>query len=57
MGDRSLNAIRVLKCDHKKPHVYRQRQFDVLNGFELTFARCFTCNKIVGLEAKKFSKT
>ena len=36
MGDRSLNAIRVLKCDHKKPHVYRQRQFDVLNGFELT---------------------
>jgi len=56
MEEGSLDVIRVLNCDHKKPHVYTQRQFDILNGFELTFTRCFTCHKVVGLEAKKLSK-
>ncbi len=41
-------------CVHEKQKVYSQRQFDVLNGFELNFIRCLNCHKIVELNAKKF---
>ena len=46
---------RQLTCNHKKQRVYRQRQFDLLNGLELNFTRCLNCHKIVELEARKFS--
>jgi hypothetical protein len=55
MEEGSVNALNSFNCDHKKPHVYTQRQFDILNGFELIFTRCFSCHKVVGLEAKKIS--
>jgi len=45
---------RQLNCVHEKQKVYNQRQFDLLNGFELNFTRCLNCHKIVELEAKKF---
>jgi hypothetical protein len=45
---------RQLNCAHEKQKVYNQRQFDMLNGFELNFTRCLNCHKIVELEAKKF---
>jgi hypothetical protein len=44
------------KCKHIKQELYKQKRFDILNGFELTFTRCLNCHKIVGLEARKFSK-
>jgi len=42
-------------CDHQSQMQYKQRDFDILNGFELTYTRCLNCHKIVNLEAKKFS--
>jgi hypothetical protein len=43
-------------CNHQKHQVYTQRRFDILNGFEFTLTRCLNCHKIVGMQAKKFSK-
>jgi hypothetical protein len=51
-----LGYARQLNCNHKKQQLYTQKRFDVLNGFELTFTRCLNCHKIVGLEARKFTK-
>ena len=42
-------------CNHENQRLYTDRQFDVLNGFELTYTRCISCHKIVRLEAKKLS--
>jgi hypothetical protein len=44
-----------LNCNHEKQRLYKQRQFDILNGFELNFTRCINCHKIVNLGAKKFA--
>jgi len=41
-------------CDHAKERHYTQKQFDMLNGFELTITRCINCHKTLGFEAKKF---
>jgi len=43
-------------CTHQKQELYKQRRFDILNGFEFTLTRCLNCHKIVGVEARKFSK-
>jgi hypothetical protein len=43
-------------CVHEKQKVYNQRQFDILNGYELNFIRCLNCHKIVELNVKKFVK-
>jgi hypothetical protein len=51
-----LGYARQPNCNHKKQQLYTQKRFDVLNGFELTFTRCLNCHKIVGLEARKFTK-
>jgi hypothetical protein len=56
MEDDRLFYSSQLKCNHTKQELYKQKRFDILNGFELTFTRCLNCHKIVGLEAKKFSK-
>ncbi len=42
-------------CKHRM-ELYKQKRFDILNGFELTFTRCLNCHKIMSLEARKFSK-
>ena len=44
-----------LNCNHQKQELYKQKRFDILNGFEFTLTRCLNCHKIVELEAKKFS--
>jgi hypothetical protein len=51
-----LFNIRQLNCIHQKQELYLQRRFDILNGIEFKETRCLNCHKIVGLEAKKFSK-
>jgi hypothetical protein len=56
MEEDTLGYISQPNCNHQKQRVYTQRQFDILNGFELTFTRCLNCHKIVGLDARKFSK-
>jgi hypothetical protein len=42
-------------CNHEKQRLYTQRQFDILNGFELNLTRCINCHKIVNLDAKKIA--
>ena len=51
-----LFNMRQLNCQHEKQESYNQRRFDILTGFDYTLTRCMNCHKIVGLEAKKFSK-
>jgi hypothetical protein len=43
-------------CDHAKERHYTQREYDILNGYELIFTRCINCHKTLALEAKKFDK-
>jgi hypothetical protein len=43
-------------CNHEKQQTYTQKRYDILNGFELTFTRCFSCHKILEIQAKKFTK-
>jgi len=44
-------------CDHAKERHYTQRQFDILNGYEINVTRCINCHKTLAMEAKKFGKT
>ena len=55
MEEDILFSTRQLNCIHEQ-EVYTQRRFDILNGFEFNLTRCLNCHKIVGLDAKKFSK-
>ena len=55
MEEGSISSLKSFTCDHIKPRLYTQRQFDILNGFELTFTRCLKCHKVMALEAKKLS--
>jgi hypothetical protein len=56
MEEKFLFSQRQLTCIHSKERSYRQRQFDILNGFEYNFTRCLNCHKIVELKAEKFAK-
>ena len=40
-------------CDHSVHRSYKQRRFDILNGFELLETRCINCHKTLTLEIKK----
>jgi hypothetical protein len=40
-------------CNHAEHGSYVQRQFDILNGFELVLTRCINCHKTIKLEARK----
>jgi hypothetical protein len=56
MEEDTLFTQRQSICNHGKERLYRQRQFDILNGYEYNFTRCLNCHKILRLEAKKFVK-
>ena len=56
MEEDILFEVSQLNCSHQKQELYKQRRFDILNGFEFNLTRCLNCHKIVGLEAKKLSK-
>ncbi len=48
-----IDNIRAI-CDHAKERQYTQKQYDILNGYELIFTKCINCHKTLALEAKKF---
>jgi len=56
MEEDNVFYIRQFTCTHEKTQLYKQRRFDILNGFEFNFTRCLNCHKIVSLDARKFSK-
>jgi hypothetical protein len=53
-GD-SLAALSQNFCDHAVHQSYKQRRFDILNGFELISTRCINCHKLLALEIKKLN--
>jgi hypothetical protein len=51
--DRLFEVLRQ-SCDHTKEKHYTQKQYDILNGYELILTKCINCHKTLALEAKKF---
>jgi hypothetical protein len=57
MEEDTIVAIVQANCIHEKERHYTQRQFDILNGYELNVTRCINCHKTLSLEAKKFGSS
>jgi len=59
MEQEELTNVSRALCDHSKQRRYTQKQFDILNGFELVETRCLNCHKILVLNIGKIdaSKT
>jgi len=55
MGEEILHSIDQINCDHWKHRKYTERNFDVLNGFELVAKRCLNCHKILELKIRSIS--
>jgi len=53
MGQEELTSVSQALCDHSKQRSYTQKQFDILNGFELVEMRCLNCHKILVLNIDK----
>jgi hypothetical protein len=53
MKKASLASVCEAICDHADHRSYAQRQFDILNGFEMTLIRCINCHKTLKLGIKK----
>ena len=55
MEDDRLFSVSQATCNHAKERHYTQKDFDMLNGFELVFTRCMNCHKILSIDAKKIA--
>ncbi len=53
-GEALVSLLLQANCDHASHRQYKQRRFDVLNGFELNLTRCINCHKTLVIEVKKF---
>jgi hypothetical protein len=53
MKKASLASVCEAICDHADQRSYTQRQFDILNGFELVLTRCINCHKTLKMDVKK----
>ena len=52
-----LFSISQKNCDHRKHRDYVERNFDILNGFELVAKRCCNCHKVIELKIRSISYT
>ena len=43
-------------CKHDKYLKWKNRKFDLINGFEITEIRCSNCNKLLELTIKALNK-
>ncbi|XES76336.1 MAG: hypothetical protein ACBZ72_09140 [Candidatus Bathyarchaeia archaeon] len=55
MNSKKLTDVCQAICDHSLHRFYEQRQFDLLNGYELVFTRCENCHKPLSLKVKKIA--
>ena len=55
MEQEELTSVSQALCDHSKQRCYAQKQFDILNGFELVETRCDSCHKILVLNIGKIA--
>ena len=53
MEQEELTSVSRALCDHSKQRRYIQKQFDILDGFELVETRCLNCHKILVLSIGK----
>jgi hypothetical protein len=49
----SFASVTQTTCDHAEHRNYTQRQFDMLNGYEMTLTRCLNCHKTLKMDVKK----
>jgi hypothetical protein len=52
MEEQFLASISQKNCSHRKHKKYTERDFDILNGFEIEAVRCANCYKILELTIK-----
>ena len=50
-----LVSVNQHNCKHEKHRKYTERNFDILNGFEIVAVRCYNCHKAIELTIKKFT--
>ena len=50
-----LVSVTQVNCKHEKQLKYTERNFDILNGFEIVAVRCYNCHKTIELTIKKFT--
>jgi len=55
MEQEELTSVNQALCDHSKQRRYTQKQFDILNGFDLIETRCLNCHKILDLAISKIN--
>jgi len=53
MEQEELTSVSRALCDHSKQRHYVQKQFDILDGFELVETRCLNCHKILVMNIGK----
>ena len=57
MEEEILISIDQKNCDHWRHRKYTERNFDVLNGFEIIIIRCCNCHKRLQMTVKGLAKT
>jgi len=53
MKEEILVSINQSNCKHWKNRKYTEKNFDILNGFELVAKRCCNCHKTLELTIRK----
>jgi hypothetical protein len=56
MEEEILVSINQKNCNHWEHRKYTERNFDVLNGFEITVLRCGNCHKTLQMAVKGLAK-
>jgi hypothetical protein len=50
-----LVSVNQYNCKHEKHRKYTERNFDILNGFEIITIKCSNCHKILKLTVKRMN--
>jgi hypothetical protein len=56
MKEEILVSITQKNCSHWEYRKYTERNFDVLNGFEINITRCGNCHKILQMTITGLAK-
>jgi len=48
-----LVSVNQHNCKHERHRKYTERNFDMLNGFEIIASKCSNCHKTLELTIKK----
>jgi formate-dependent nitrite reductase cytochrome c552 subunit len=48
-----LASVTQVNCKHERHRKYTERNFDILNGFEIIASKCSNCHKTLELTINK----